>query len=343
MSLLASVIGTAERINLPDPVTRAGINFLVGATRRKLVAENPDLAIFASSMGQHPVARNTDAANQQHYELPSEFFGYVLGPRRKYSSCLYPTGQESQAEAELVALEETMANADLHDGQRILELGCGWGSLTLTMAERFPKSRITAVSNSRPQRRYIVAEAMRRGLGNIEVITADMNGFSPEGHFDRVVSVEMFEHMSNWTALLQRVRSWLKADGLLFIHIFTHRTAPYRFDENDDADWIAHHFFTGGIMPSHDLIKQFPELFSVQREWQWNGRHYERTALHWLDNFDAHGDRIDPILRQVYGDQAPLWRRRWRLFFLATAGLFGHANGTEWGVSHFRLRPTAAS
>ncbi len=169
-----------------------------------------------------------------------------------------------------------------------------------------------------------------------------MNAFVPEGSFDRIVSVEMFEHMANWPTLLERARSWLRAEGLLYLHIFTHRSTPYRFETGNDADWIAQYFFTGGIMPSHGLIREFGALFSVEREWQWSGVHYQRTALDWLANFDAHGRAIEPILRGVYGAEAALWRRRWRLFFLATAGLFGHAAGREWGVSHYRLRPVAA-
>ena len=339
MSLVATAVRAAERLHLPDPLTRAGIDFLVARTRRQLSAEGPDLDRFIADMQRHPVAERPEEANRQHYELPPEFFALVLGPRRKYSCCLYPEGSETLAEAEQLALEETMAHADLADGQSILELGCGWGSLTLSMAERFPAARITAVSNSRPQRRAILAEATRRNLTNLEVITADMNAFAPEGQFDRVVSVEMFEHMSNWQELLGRVRSWLRPEGRLFVHVFTHRSVPYRFNTEDEADWIAQHFFAGGIMPSHDLLGRFAEVFDIEADWRWNGRHYERTALHWLAGFDANLGAIDPILAQVYGRDATLWRRRWRLFFLATAGLFGHAGGTEWGVSHYRLRP----
>jgi cyclopropane-fatty-acyl-phospholipid synthase len=165
-----------------------------------------------------------------------------------------------------------------------------------------------------------------------------MNVFTPGRVYDRVVSVEMFEHMSNWRELLGRIRNWLAPDGRLFIHVFTHRSKPYRFDESDEADWIAQHFFTGGIMPSHGLITRFPELFTLESDWRWSGVHYQRTALDWLRNFDANREATNPILINVYGAGAELWRRRWRLLFLATAGLFGHSNGEEWGVSHYRLR-----
>lgn len=340
MSLIEAAISAVEKTPLPDPVTRLGIELLCSKTARKLAtAPASDEARFATTMVDHPIAEHTDLANDQHYELPPQFFGLTLGPRRKYSCCLYPTGTETLEQAEVLALAETVAHAGLIDGQQILELGCGWGSLTLYMAERFPASTIVAVSNSAPQRAHIEAEALKAGLGNVTVITADMNDFQPDGSFDRVVSVEMFEHMANWTTLLARVRTWLRSDGRLFLHVFSHRSQPYRFDRADKADWIAQHFFTGGIMPSHGLIGHFPDSFTLEQQWRWNGRHYQQTAIDWLARFDANRAAIDAELLAVYGAEAGLWRRRWRLFYLATAGLFGHAYGAEWGVSHYLLRP----
>ncbi|MDE2303011.1 MAG: class I SAM-dependent methyltransferase [Sphingomonadales bacterium] len=339
MTLLATVIGAIEAAPLPDAMTRLGIGLLCARTRRKLAAAPLQDAAFARAMASFPIAEHADAANRQHYELPPQFFAETLGPRRKYSCCLYPTGTETLAEAEEAALAETVAHAGLADGQHILELGCGWGALTLYMAERFAAARITAVSNSAPQRRYIEREIARRGLANATVITADMNDFAPTGRFDRVVSVEMFEHMANWQALFARARGWLTPEGRMFLHVFSHRCQPYRFDSSDRADWIAQHFFTGGIMPSHALAAQFPESFTIAREWRWNGRHYAQTARDWLRNFDANEARIMPILDEVYAEQARLWHRRWRLFYLATEGLFGHAGGEEWGVSHYLLKP----
>lgn len=224
MSLISSAIRAAERSPLPDPLARMGIEVLVGRTKRKLAAASSrDEGDFAQAMSEHPIAEHADTANEQHYELPPEFFALTLGPRRKYSCCLYPTGQETLADAERLALEETVAHAGLANGQSILELGCGWGSLTLFMAERFPRSTITAVSNSRPQRLYIEAQASERGLANVHVITADMNDFMADGMYDRIVSVEMFEHMSNWRGLLERIWTWLEPEkGRLFIHIFSH-------------------------------------------------------------------------------------------------------------------------
>ncbi len=339
MNFVTAATNMAERIPLGDSLTRAGIALLVERTSRRLSQGDPAAEYaFASEMARYPTALSPDDANAQHYELPPEFFALVLGPRRKYSCCLFQ-GTDALAEAEDLALAATAANAGLQDGQRILELGCGWGSLTLWMAEHYPNAEITAVSNARPQRTYIEAAAAQRGLTNVSVVTADMNTFDIEGKFDRIVSVEMFEHMSNWPRLLQRARGWLKADGRLFMHVFSHRALPYRFDTSDKADWIAQHFFTGGIMPSHGLVRTLDMPFVVEADWRWNGEHYRRTAEAWLRNYDANTSEIAAILRQVYGQDASLWSRRWRLFFLATAGLFGAKGGTEWGISHYLLRP----
>ena len=342
VGLISSAIRAVERTPIPDSATRYGIGVLVGKTRRRLAkAGAVDEKRFAGDMAGYSIAEHTAAANEQHYELPPEFFTLTLGPSRKYSCCLYPNGNETLAEAEIAALEQTVEHAGLGDGQSILELGCGWGSLTLFMAQRFPAARIVAVSNSAPQRLYIQGQAAARGLQNVEVITADMNAFEPQSRFDRVVSVEMFEHMSNWRDLLARIRTWLEPEGRLFVHVFSHRHSPYRFDHRDEADWIAQHFFTGGIMPSHDLIGLFPDCFTIERDWRWSGTHYARTARDWLARFDENHARIGEILTDVYGPDAALWRRRWRLFYLATEGLFGHAGGKEWGVSHYLLRPAA--
>jgi cyclopropane-fatty-acyl-phospholipid synthase len=339
--MLAAVIEKAERLPLPDSLTRFGVDFLVSRTRRKLEALGDSAETdFTRAMADFPIAQHTDAANAQHYEVPSEFFEIVLGAHRKYSCCLFPTGSETLDQAEALALAATTEHAGLEDGQEVLELGCGWGSLSLFMAARYPRSRITAVSNSATQRATIQALAKSRGLSNLTVITADMNAFEPGQTFDRIVSVEMFEHMTNWRALLSRCRNWLRADGRLFLHVFTHRHASYRFDHNDKTDWIAQHFFTGGIMPAQTLARRFGDLFEVEQEWRWSGTHYAHTARRWLENFDTNIARIDPILRATYGEDAALWRRRWRLFFLATEGLFGHANGEVWGVGHYRFTPT---
>ena len=342
MSLIASAISVVERAPVPDSILRIGVDFLVARTRQRLNATQATTEeAFAREMTRYPIALHPLEANAQHYEVPVRFFELTLGPRRKYSCCYYDTPEATLAQAEVRALEETVANAALADGQTILELGCGWGSLSLFMARKYPNARVTAVSNSKSQRLHIEEQAARSGLNNLKVVTEDMNDFTTSERFDRVVSVEMFEHMSNWRGLLTRLREWLAPDGRLFIHIFTHRDQPYRFDHGDKSDWIARHFFTGGIMPSHGLIHTFGDLFEVEEEWRWSGLHYRRAALDWLANFDANRGEIDCVLAQVYGPHAALWRKRWRLFFLATAGLFGDNDGDEWGVSHYRLRPAA--
>jgi cyclopropane-fatty-acyl-phospholipid synthase len=343
MRLVPAAIEAIERFPVPDRAIRAGISALVGRTRRKLAAPDPSAEReFASRLARLPIAEHTAAANDQHYEVPADFFGLCLGPRRKYSCCFYEHADTSLAEAETAALALTAAHADLEDGQAILELGCGWGSLTLWLAEHLPHARITAVSNSQGQRLHIEGEARRRGLDNIAIVTADMNAYAPSRRYDRIVSVEMFEHMANWRALLERTRAWLEPDGRLFLHVFTHAGAPYRFDHQDPADWIAQHFFTGGLMPSRGLIRQFPDLYDVVDQWDWNGRHYARTARDWLARFDAQREAVEAILTPIYGDATRLWMRRWRLFFLATEGLFGHDGGQSWGVSHYLLRSVAA-
>jgi cyclopropane-fatty-acyl-phospholipid synthase len=343
MYLAQAAIRLGEAVPWPDTITAAFIDRFVGQTRRKLArAESHSDASFLRTVSTLPIAVNTAEANAQHYEIPARFFELILGPQRKYSCCLYSAAAEGLAAAEENALNETAQNASLTDGQDILELGCGWGSLSLWMARRFPNSRITSVSNSASQREFILRQASAENLCNLAVITADMNEFEPNGQFDRVISVEMFEHMVNWRPLLMRIRAALRDDGLLFLHIFSHKSVSYRFSSDDRADWIAQHFFTGGIMPSRQLIRQFHDSFRIDAEWRWNGNHYRDTARDWLANYDRHRVEILEIQRQVYGTDARLWHRRWRLFFLATMGLFGHMRGEEWGVSHYRLAPVSS-
>jgi cyclopropane-fatty-acyl-phospholipid synthase len=339
MSFTSTIIGTAERVPLPDVIIRAAIHRLCSRTALRLATGNAESdAWFADAMAARAIAEHADAANAQHYEVPAAFFAQVLGPNRKYSSCFYKGPASTLQEAEEEALRQTVGHADLADGQSILELGCGWGSLSLWMARQFPHSLITAVSNSNSQREYIEEEARWRSLTNLRVITQDMNVFEPKAQFDRIVSVEMFEHMMNWRELMTRIGVWLKPDGRFFLHIYTHRSGAYLFNRNDGEDWIAQRFVTGGVMPSHHLIRQYADLFEVEKEWRWSGVHYQRTARDWLDNFDAHRDEIEGVLREVYGSDTALWIRRWRWFFLATSGLFGYAGGSEWGVSHYLLR-----
>ncbi|MCU0727048.1 MAG: cyclopropane-fatty-acyl-phospholipid synthase family protein [Planctomycetes bacterium] len=328
----------AEKGRLPEFLIRYGIRRLC---RRRLGDEerrDRSLADFATLMRKGPVAPVPEKANEQHYELPPEFFRAVLGPRLKYSSCLYPTGRETLAEAEEAALHATAEHALLADGQRVLELGCGWGSLTLHMAGRFPGSRITAVSNSAPQREFILARAAERGQSNVEVLTADMNEFAAPDRYDRVVSVEMFEHMRNWEELLRRISGWLAPEGRLFLHVFAHRAHAYEFETGGRADWMGRHFFTGGIMPADRLLDEFAGDLAIEDRWVWDGTHYARTAKAWLANQDARRAELWPVLERIYGPAAKLWWNRWRIFFLSCAELFGFRRGSEWHVCHYRLR-----
>ena len=339
MSFVSKIIGTAERVPLPDLVIRAAIQRMCSRTATRLASGDADNdASFAQEMAARAIAEHPDAADARYHDAPAAFFVHVLGPNRKYSSCFYKESVTTLQEAEEEGLRQTVEHADLADGQAILELGCGWGSLSLWMARQFPNAQITAVSNSHSQCQHIERQAASRGLKNLVVITADINVFDPKRQFDRIVSVEMFEYMINWRELLTRMKSWLAPDGRFFMHIFTHRSGAYLFDGADGDDWIAQHFLTGGMMPSHHLIRQYSDLFEVEKEWRWSGTHYQRTALDWLGNFDSNRDEIEAVLRPVYGSDTALWLRRWRWFFLATSGLFGYADGSEWGVSHYRMK-----
>jgi len=330
-----------ERGVLPDRVVRAGIRRLVRARLAEIDAHDPAAAAsraedFAAAMRSAPVALLPHKANEQHYEVPSAFFGEVLGRRRKYSASWWPDGVVDLDAAEEAALAATAERAGLADGQRILELGCGWGSLTLWMAQRFPRARITAVSNSHSQRAHIEAEAYRHRFGNVRVVTTDVAQFRPDARFDRVVSVEMFEHLRNWPEIFRRVAGWLKADGRFFMHVFVHRSTPYAFEERDDSDWMARHFFSGGMMPSDDLAPRFQDDLALRARWRWDGTHYARTAEAWLANMDARRERVWPILAQTYGaEHAALWWTRWRLFFMSCAELFAHDGGRQWWVAHY--------
>ena len=326
---------------VPDAVVRSGIRRLCEQRLRELAADDAESSAriteaFVRSMREAPTAPLPQLANSQHYEVPADFFGIALGPRRKYSSAWWPAGTNDLGEAEERALEATCERAGLADGQRVLELGCGWGSLTLWMAKRYPASRIAAVSNSRSQREHILAEAERRGLANVEVITADMNRFDTGARYDRIVSVEMFEHMRNWESLFARVHGWLVPGGRFFMHVFCHRATPYPFEDRDASDWMGRHFFSGGMMPSDELALRVSGRLRLVERWRWDGTHYEKTANAWLDNLDARRPEAMGVLERAYGPaEAALWMQRWRLFFMACAELFGYRGGQEWWVSHY--------
>jgi cyclopropane-fatty-acyl-phospholipid synthase len=334
-----------ERGVVPDLLVRVGIRRLLQARLSEIAANDPGAAAaqteaFVAAMRDAPVALVPHLANEQHYEVPSAFFGHVLGRRRKYSSAFWPDGVADLDAAESAALAVTAERADLADGQRILELGCGWGSLTLWMAEHFPRAHITAVSNSHSQRAYIEAEARRRGFANVRVVTTNVADLRATARFDRIVSVEMFEHLRNWPEVFRRVAGWLEPGGRFFMHVFVHRGTPYSFEARDASDWMARHFFSGGMMPSDDLALRFQDDLKLVERWRWDGTHYARTAEAWLANMDARREAVTSILAQTYGaEHAALWWTRWRLFFMSCAELFGHDQGREWWVAHYLFEP----
>jgi cyclopropane-fatty-acyl-phospholipid synthase len=340
----AGLLGLAERALLPDFLIRAGIR---QQCRERLAAERaggPEaqeqrLQARLLELRSSPLAVHTEAANAQHYELPPAFFQYCLGQRLKYSCAYYPTGNETLDQAELAMLELYGERAQLADGQEILELGCGWGSLTLWMAERYPASRIRAISNSSAQRLHIEQQCRVRGLHNVTVVTCDVNRLSlPPAQFDRCVSVEMFEHLRNYETLLARIAGWLKPDGKLFVHVFAHRDFLYPFETSGPGNWMGRHFFTGGLMPSADTFLWFQKDLAVEQRWRVSGTHYGRTANHWLANQDRHASAVRALFSEVYGPaQAALWIQRWRMFWMACAETFSYDDGRQWIVGHYRF------
>ena len=341
-ALVRGAVAAGESGRIPDPVIRFAIRRLCAQRLReeRRRADADGHRDFLRALRRGPIALHVDAANAQHYELPPAFFQLVLGARRKYSCAFWPDGVRELDRAEEAMLDLTCRRAGLQDGMRVLDLGCGWGSLALWIAERYPRCRVLAVSNSRPQAEFIRAELARRGHGGVEVATADINDFDPGARFDRIVSIEMFEHLRNYQLLLHRLAGWLAAGGRLFAHVFAHRAYCYPYEPAGEADWMARTFFTGGLMPSHDLFAHFQEDLLLEDQWWLPGRHYQRTCNAWLRNLDARRDQVRPLLASTYGaDAAHRWLVRWRLFFLACAELFGFRRGREWGVTHVRFAP----
>lgn len=330
-------ITLAERGLVTDTITRGGIRKLLQDRLDSISKDSSDSNDWIAHLETMPLAVDTDAANDQHYEIPSEYFKAVLGSHLKYSAGYWPNGNESLEQSESAMLSLTCERAELASGQRILELGCGWGSLSLWMAANYPESSVVAVSNSNSQREYITGQAKERGLENLEIITCDINQFQPEGLFDRVVSVEMFEHVRNHRQLLGQITNWLKPEGKLFVHIFTHHKHTYLFEAKSDKDWMSKYFFTGGIMPAADLLPTAAsDLLNEEERWTVNGKHYSRTLEAWLTKQDACKDAVLEIFRKCYGENdAKLWAHRWRIFYMACSELFAYNDGEEWPVTHY--------
>ena len=341
--MISKFIQLAESGMLPDFLIRAGIvsnckSRIKNETSVNLEDLQEKKQEWISVMKESPIALVPDKANQQHYEVPPTFFMHVLGSNLKYSSGYWPNQKVTLDSSEEYMLSISVNRADIKNGQRILELGCGWGSLTCFMAKKFPNSQITAVSNSKDQRRFINNRCKENQISNVNVITADMNDFNFEKMYDRVISIEMFEHMRNYKQLLSKIAECLKSDGKLFIHIFSHNSLVYPFENKGEADWMAREFFSGGMMPSHDLLLYFQDELKIEKTWRISGVHYEKTSLAWLKKMDKNKKKIMKIFSETYGkNNANLWFQRWRIFFMSCEKLFGYNNGSEWGVSHYRF------
>lgn len=340
--MISKLIDWTERGLVPDVFVRMGIRNLL---KKRLVAVDQGTEEANEQCRQRlvnefsagPIALLPEKANEQHYEVPAELFALTLGARRKYSCCYFADAGSSLDEAERHSLEMTCERAQIHDGMKILELGCGWGSLSLWMAEQYPNAELTVVSNSHSQRVYIEQQAKQRGIGrNLTVITSDINDLSLEEKFDRVVSVEMFEHVRNHKLLFERISNWLSPTGKMFVHIFCHRRFTYKFQDEAKSDWMSRYFFSGGVMPGQDLLPGYQEQLQLEDKWVWNGTHYQRTCEEWLNNMDANKYQIMPVLEQTYGKRdAKRWYNRWRMFYLACSELFGYRKGDEWFVAHY--------
>ena len=340
-AVTAKAVSWTESGLVPDTVIRAGIRRLLESKRKEIHSGDVAYAAnttnrFVAMMNESPIALVPDLANEQHYEVPAEFFTHVMGEHMKYSCCYWPNDVKNLSEAEAAALEMTVERAGIEDGMQVLDLGCGWGSLSLWIAEHFPNASVTSVSNSTSQREFILEQAASRGIVNIDVISCDMNDFTTDKRFDRVVSVEMFEHMRNYRELFRRISEWLLPEGKFFMHIFCHRTTPYEYIDNGPGDWMSRHFFSGGIMPSAELPLRFPENLNIEKRWHWNGQNYAKTCNAWLSKMDASEAAIKPVLADCYGEEnTDLWWQRWRIFFMACAELFDYDEGHEWYVGHY--------
>jgi cyclopropane-fatty-acyl-phospholipid synthase len=341
-----NLIELCERGFIPDRLTRAGMRALIGRRLDDEAAHDGEARSrrfnqFLSELRASPIAVEAPAANEQHYEVPAEFFDLHLGPRLKYSCCLYPAGTEDLGTAEDLMLEQYVERLGVDEGMRVLDLGCGWGSVSLSLAARFKGSQFVGLSNSKGQRDFILQRARERGIDNLTILTGNIAEFQMPADvlgagFDRVISIEMFEHMKNYGLLLHKIAGWMKPEARLFVHIFVHKLLAYHFEDKNQSDWMTRYFFRGGTMPSENLLLHFQDDLRVVRNWWVGGQHYERTANQWLERMDAAREPIMEVFRKAYGERnARIWFQRWRMFYMAVAELFGYAGGNEWGVGHY--------
>ena len=336
---MSIAIQMAERALFPDFLVRTGIRKLLSERIDSITSSTKTDVDWIEELSKKPLAESTDAANEQHYEIPATYFTTVLGKHLKYSCGYWPEGCDDLDASEAAMLQLSCERARLSNGQRILELGCGWGSLSLWMAEHYPESQITSVSNSNSQREYIESQCRARGIDNLTVITCDINAFKPEATFDRVVSVEMFEHVRNHRRLFGQINDWLKPGGQCFVHIFSHRSQTYLFEARSDKDWMSRYFFTGGIMPSTTLLPSAADgILDCEQRWTVNGKHYSRTLEAWLLKQDQNKEAVLATFKECYGaENAMLWYQRWRIFYMACSELFAYKDGEEWPVMHYRF------
>ncbi len=336
-------INLMERGVIPDSMMRRTMRQLCSQRLRSKCDWDFELQKLIVEANRSSIAHVPEIANEQHYEVPATFFETVLGRHRKYSCCYWPDGVDNLNDAEAAALSETCRRAEIEPGMDVLELGCGWGAMTLWIAEHYPGTRVTAISNSHSQREFIEQRAAERGLTDqISVITADINEFDVDTRFDRIVSLEMFEHMRNHQLLMRRISNWLTHDGKLFVHIFCHREQAYLFLDEGPTSWMSRYFFTGGMMPSRDLLLHYSDHLESTAIWDWSGSHYQKTSDAWLKRLDDNREEVMPILRETYGSDANRWFHRWRMFFLACSELFGYNEGKEWFVAHYLFSPVSS-
>ena len=325
----------AESGFIPDALIKIAARYISNKriSKSSIDYDKPEII---SALSKGVVAEKTSDANKQHYEVPPEYFYHVLGTNLKYSCSLFDNVNLLD-EAETSMLELYIERANIKDGHKILDLGCGWGSFSLYIAKKYPNTNITSVSNSSDQITYIKNEAQKRGLPNIKAYRMDVNSLELNTQFDRIISIEMFEHLRNYKLILSSLNNLLKPDGRLFIHIFCHKKLTYFYEMKNNFDWMTKYFFQGGIMPSKDIFEYFDDELEIINQWDINGNHYSKTCKAWLNNHYINRKKILDVFQKHY-DKPKIWFNRWRIFFLSCEAFFALNNGKEYFVSHYLLK-----